>query len=994
MKIKNLKIGTQLKLGYGILILFVLIIGLVSYQQTNKIQQQTELIYEHPMQVRQAIGTIESDIHEIQIEYRNMLLAVNERAYSVALQRSEVFRAEVVRQFDVLSELYLGPAADVKSAKNAFIQWVSLEKSILIQATPQKTEEVMSRLEVSGDIGAARELAFDKILTIDEFAKNKAQELYVTSQKIDSSLSNQLILLIAAIILLSFLINIVLLRNIRTPLNELTATTRRFHEGDLSARSSYQSRNEFGALSGSFNTLADSIQATTELNQKTTSLAEIMMSENDPAKFFRTALLALSAHTNSQMAAVYLLSDDKKHFKCFESVGMESKARQKFKAGSLEGEFGAVLAAKKIVHLTNIPDDTPFSFPVVTGEFRPREIVTIPVLDRDEVVAVISLASLQEYTSSSVQLIQEMWIMLMTRFVGVLLFKKITDFSLKLEKQNHELEQQAREMSLQADELKEFNIELELQKKQLDEANQLKSAFLSNMSHELRTPLNSVIALSGVLNRRLKNQIQEVEFSYLGIIEKNGKQLLALINDILDLSRIEAGKEEINWSQFTVQELVLNIFDTVRPLADEKGISLVSRIPDDLPAMVSDLKKCHHILQNIIGNAVKFTEKGQVELTAEHNNGKFYVGIKDSGIGIQEDQLPHIFDEFRQADGKTSRKFGGTGLGLAIAKKYTQMLGGSIEVRSQEGAGSTFVVMLPESPSNHQTISSSNYQPENKDPLYVTTETGLGKSLLLVEDSEPQIIQLSDILEEEGYSVQVARNGKQALEAIQLFIPDAMILDLMMPEVDGFEVLETIRKQKETSTLPVLILSAKHVTKHELNFLKGNNIHQLIQKGDVNREELLGHVRNMVHPKPMERADAKVRKPSVKPENGKHTILMIEDNLDNTVTVKALLDGKYEIVTATDGLTGLEKVNRLVPSLVLLDISLPGLDGFSVLKEIKKNEALQHIPVIALTARAMKGDREDLLAQGFDDYISKPIDHILFGKTILRWLNGDGEKQE
>ncbi len=988
MKIKNLKIGTQLKLGFGILILFVFILGYVSYQQTNRIHEQTEILYNHPLQVSRAIGIIEKDIRKIQVKYRDMLLAENDTSFSIALQEAEVCEAEVMREFDVLFAQYLGPKSNVKDAQDAFIRWMTLEKSLDIESGKKKSE-VVSRFRETRDVGKARRLTFSKIEILDNYAINKANELFVASQKLNGLLNNQLLLLVLAIALLSLLVNYAIHFNIRHPLIELTNVTRNFHKGDLNARSSYQSENELGELSDSINILTEAVQVNTELSKKTTDLAEILIKEDEPVKFFRSLIQSLSSNTGSQMAAIYLISEDKKHFECYDSIGLSSNARQKFNASILEGEFGAVLAEKKIVHINSVPEDVSFSFFVATGEFKPREIITIPILDQSEVVAVISLATLHQYTELSIQLLQNIWVMLMSRVVGVLSLKKITEFSTRLELQNIELGQQARKLAMQADEMKEYNIELELQKKQLDEANQLKSAFLSNMSHELRTPLNSVIALSGVLNRRLKSRIPEDEYNYLGIIEKNGRLLLSLINDILDLSRIEAGKEELNYSTFSVQNLIRNIVETLLPIAMEKGINLFNNVQLELPPIVSDSVKFQHILQNIIGNAVKFTEKGTVEVSAELKDKKLYIGIKDTGIGISNENLPFIFDEFRQVDGNASRKFGGTGLGLAIAKKYVEMMNGSIEVKSQEGAGSIFVVMIPENPVDFSIQETRNERHDEESKFKVQQKPEVAKTLLLVEDSEPQIIQLTDILKEEGYRVQIARNGKEALDSIQESVPDAMILDLMMPEIDGFEVLDTIRKQEETLHLPVLILSAKHVTKEELSFLKENHIHQLIQKGDINRTELLMYVEKMLYvldDKTGEQITPHIQKNG---SNGKANILLIEDNEDNITTVKALLEGKYNLQNATDGLAGLEKAKSIFPDLILLDISLPKMDGIDVLKELKNDARFKRIPIIALTARAMKGDREELLGHGFDDYISKPIDSSLFEMTIRDWLNGN-----
>jgi signal transduction histidine kinase/CheY-like chemotaxis protein len=616
------------------------------------------------------------------------------------------------------------------------------------------------------------------------------------------------------------------------------------------------------------------------------------------------------------------------------------------------------------------------------GNFTPREILTIPVVAEQMVTAVISLASVRAYDAPSVRLIQDIWSVLTARVNGVLAFRKIKNLVAQLEQQNRELAAQQQELVLQSSELTEQNTELAMQKQQLNESNGLKRAFLSNMSHELRTPLNSVIALAGVLNRRLAQTLPAEELSYLEIIERNGKNLLALINDVLDLSRIEAGREEISLQRFALRELADEVVAMIQPQAVEKGLTLASQVGDDLPPLTSDFTKCRHILQNLVGNAVKFTAQGQVTLSARHTDGQIHIAVADTGIGIAPEHLPHIFDEFRQADGSTSRKYGGTGLGLTIARKFARLLGGGITVASAPDKGSTFTLQLP------LVLAAPGTSEPAQTPTYAVTRApapalaGRGHNILVVEDSEPAIIQLTDILQAEGYHVLVARNGREALQQIAQTVPDAMILDLMMPEVDGFDVLKAVRGTARTAQLPVLILTAKHVNQAELSFLTGNHIHQLIQKGDVNRQELLGAVSRMVAPPVPTRTP---RRRAARP--GKPLVLVVEDNPDSLRTARALLSERYEVIEATDGRAGVEQARQHQPDLILLDIAMPVLDGLQTLREIRRDESLRHIPVLAATASAMKGDRETILAHGFDGYLSKPMDAELLMQTLREALD-------
>lgn len=295
-----------------------------------------------------------------------------------------------------------------------------------------------------------------------------------------------------------------LLKGIKDPLQELTAVAEQYRQGKLEARSRSVSGNEIGLLAGSFNGLAARVEAQLRRQDQTQRIAEVMLREQDPRGFCQELLKTLLAHTGSQVGAIYLRNEAKTAFELFESLGLGAGARGSFSATDLEGELGAVLATRQIQRLTDLPADTRFRFHAVSGDFLPREILTIPLLSGGEVVGVISLASLRDYPAEAMELLKGVLSVLTARLNGVLAFRKIQEFSGQLELQNRELEAQKKELALQADELSEQNLELEMQKKELGEASRLKSAFLSNMSHELRTPLNSVITLCWSAMCRMK----------------------------------------------------------------------------------------------------------------------------------------------------------------------------------------------------------------------------------------------------------------------------------------------------------------------------------------------------------------------------------------------------------------------------------------------------------------------------------------------------------
>jgi len=982
MRLNDFKIGTQLRFGLGVVLVLVVALSVQSLIQSDLLGRQTEIMYEHPLQIRTALGRLATNTEGISRHLRDLFVSENEPERTAALQNIETDKADMERQFAVLYDRYLGPKTDLDILHNNVVRWNILRDETVRLFREGKMAEAEARVRPGGIQAVQADVVRGNSRVIDTFVRNKAEELYQAALALDEMLNKQVGLAILVILLLSFFVTLLLLRGIKTPLKEISTVTEQFRQGNFSVRCPHLSTNEFGLLAASFNTMADTLQAKIKVEKAESQLAEVLLRKDEIHAFTAEMLKELLRLTGSQVGAVYFLNSEKTSFECFESIGLGPAGRADFSAVHFEGELGTALAARRIQHITDIPENTRFTFAAVSGEFSPRAILTIPILSGHTVSTVISLASVRAYDESVIRLLDDTWSMMTARINGVLAFREITDLAIQLEHQNSELEAQKQELSVQAAEVAEQNTELEMQKHQLNESNRLKSAFLSNMSHELRTPLNSVIALSGVLSRRLANTIPADEYSYLGIIERNGKNLLLLINGILDLSRIEAGREEISVTPFSVREQTEEIVTMIQPQAGEKKIALINQVTEDLPQITSDPVKFRHILQNLVSNAVKFTRQGNVTITARQVSHEMRVTVADTGIGIDAIHLAHIFDEFRQADGSTSREFGGTGLGLAIARKYAQLLAGRITVESTPKVGSSFTLHLP------LVLDVPDSEPVADIGFSETAHSGVplpgnGQTILVVEDNEPAVIQLTDILQTSGYRVQTARNGREAAEQIAKNLPDAVILDLMMPEVDGFQTLREIRSTERTAKLPILILTAKHVTKEDLSFLKHKQVCQLIQKGDINKAGLLSAVAGMVAP-----SAAKIEPPPPPPRHkravrsGMPVILVVEDNPDNMETARALLNDSYQVIEAENGQVGVEMARTHCPDLILMDIALPVIDGLEALTAIRADKKLCHIPVIAATASAMTGDKETLLAHGFDGYISKPIDADLL-KTIL-----------
>ncbi len=991
MKLKNLKISMQLVIWTSVVLFIAILLATNAFVSIEGVWANTAALYAHPLTVRRAVGTLEADALSIHAYMIHLVMEENSQKNDAFTAEIDTLEADAYRQVDILYSSYLGPKSDIDAISDGMAHWKTIRAETMRLLRAGQIEEARNRVDHSNIEGTQSDKVLSSITVISDFAEIKGNEFYHDAKLHRDQYIWQTVISSVGTLLVLAGIGHFLSKGIVPPIRILTDAAQAMRQGKMGTRIQYEATNEIGALSKAFNAMAETIETEIEHKDHVAQVSSVMFHEDSMRPFCQELLESLMQRTGSQIGAIYFPNGQRNKFEPYESIGARLDDIPSFSSTGKEGEFGTALATKKVQHLTDIPSDIHVVFSAVSGDYKAKEILTIPIVNGPQVISLISMASIKCYSPASVRLINSLLNEISAHLSTIMASEKIREFSQMLQDKNVELRQQAKELEAQADELTEQNAELEMQKKQLDEASRLKTNFLSNMSHELRTPLNSVIALSGVLSRRLANKIPEDEYSYIEIIERNGKNLLNLINEVLDISRIEAGREEIEITKFNAVNIITEVVSLIKPQAEQKNIEILNQMEDVELLITSDAEKLRHIMQNLIGNAVKFTEQGHVAISAHTNENRVEITVADTGIGIAREHLPHIFDEFRQADGSTSRRFGGTGLGLAISKKLANLLGGTISVKSILNQGSEFTLSLPlryaaenrvmeeaESDFPNDVI----HQPLSLNiPMHDASE----KTVLLVEDNEAAIIQVKDMIEEMGYRVQVAYDANEALEKISQAIPDAIVLDLMMPDVDGLSVLEILRNAEATAYVPVLILTAKHITKEELKFLKRNNIYQLIQKGDVKYAELQSAVKNMLFPAKVEQKQPqqKVQKMKVKP-----MVLVVEDNPDNMVTVKALLAEHHIVLEAINAQEGIEMAKEHIPNLILMDIALPDISGIDAFKKIREMPQLQHIPIIALTASAMTQDREAVLSYGFDAFIAKPIIAKEFFKEIQKVLYG------
>jgi PAS domain S-box-containing protein len=484
-------------------------------------------------------------------------------------------------------------------------------------------------------------------------------------------------------------------------------------------------------------------------------------------------------------------------------------------------------------------------------------------------------------------------------------------------------------------------------------ANRAKSRFLANMSHELRTPMNAIIGYSEMLTDEAEDLGLRQFIPDLRKIRTAGKQLLDLISDILDLSKIEAGKVELHFEDFDVREMLDEVSTIGQPLAAKNSNKLTIRVPDDAGPMRSDLTRVRQILINLLSNACKFTESGTVELTVanDRREGRDYVAfqVSDSGIGMSPAQVAKVFEAFMQADSSTTRKYGGTGLGLAITRKFCELLGGGIEVESEPGKGSTFTVRLPRRAV--QDADSASPAPPSPGQSAGAGHAATVTASVLVIDDDPVIQDLmSTHLIREGYAVTVAGSGEEGLRCARQTRPDLITLDISMPGMDGWSVLSALKTDADLSDTPVIVLTM--VDDRKLGYA-------------------LGAADYLIKPIDRLRLAAVLRKYS--PLRNKSPILVVEDDASTRELLCAGLakDG-WAVETAENGRVAMGKVSETRPGLVLLDLMMPEMDGFSFVEEFRQLPGTKHVPVIILTAKdlttedrkRLNGYVEGILAKG------------------------------
>ncbi|QOY55266.1 response regulator [Candidatus Sulfurimonas marisnigri] len=562
----------------------------------------------------------------------------------------------------------------------------------------------------------------------------------------------------------------------------------------------------------------------------------------------------------------------------------------------------------------------------------------------------------------------------------------------QLEEANAQMEEQHQQLEVQNDSLLKSQNELEKKARDLTASTKYKSEFLANMSHELRTPLNSIILLSDMLQENNSNHLDENEVKKAHVINSSGNDLLKLIGDVLDLSKIEAGMMELIIDEFQSTELCDGFQVQFEEIAKQKNLTF--KTVDDYKGLIkNDRDRLGQVLRNLISNSLKFTKSGSITLHVENAaDNKIKISVCDTGIGIPKSKQESIFEAFQQADGGTSREYGGTGLGLSISLELIRMMHGEILLDSKENEGSAFSIIIPnidnkESEKPKEKIEQTALHVEiNDDRSALQTND---KPFLIIEDDENFANILKEKINSQGEYALISHTGTSGLALARSYNIKGVLLDLGLPDIDGIDLLKEFKTDSSLRKIPVFVISGDHRVKLTKEYgAEGyiqkpvtdseiTSVIQEIKNSDDEIHEFMSRVNIQSTTNAKESVDLTGKK-----------VLVVDDDIRNIyVLLEALSSKGADVITANDGQEAIDTLSTNIDvDIILMDVMMPVMDGYEAVKIIKENTKTKDIPVIAVTAKALSEDRQNALDAGYDDYITKPLQMKMLMEIICAWV--------
>jgi len=888
MKLRNIRIGTRLAFGFGIVIGLTLILGVTSINKMLRLSELTEQIYHHSLSVSNAIRDINLNINELQNSAKNLMLSAQPAEYKEITVNDEFYYQQIEKALTLVEQRYNGNFATVEKIRFSLKEWRKQRDSLVVYMKCDKFQAAKTCMKAM-EMKMLKELA-PTFLLISDFTKEQSKKIFENAGAEKQLVIRWMLLLLTVIVSSGLLVAYSITQSIILPIKRLIPIASSISKGRAIQKQPEKYHDEIGKLISSFNLIIETSnnmmqQAKTissgdysfeitprsqfdelsiALREMTNSLlkSKKMQEELDWTKtglnelnqklrgdqelndFAQNVISFLAQYLNAQVAALYI-SDPETHIlipTASFALGQKSNTLHEFHLG--EGLIGQAAVEKKMISVHDIPSDY-LKIESALGSTSPKNIVIQPLIYRNSVCGIIELGLLENLQPLKINFLTHVAENIAIGIASAQSRSKMTTLleqtkqqaeklqiqQEKLLKTNEELENQTialeesqAELRSQQEELRatneillEKNAELEnaraeIEKKaiQLEQSGRYKSEFLANMSHEIRTPMNAIIGFSEILKERLASSPQFIE--YIEGIINSGNSLLQLINDILDLSKIEAGKLDIHYETINIESVINELRHIFSIKINEKKLNFTINIEPNIPkAILLDEVRIRQILFNLIGNAIKFTPAGKIVvsvkiLTREINEDKkidLIIDVTDTGIGIPADQQEIIFEPFTQQEGQNNRKYGGTGLGLTISRRLAQMMNGKLTLKSEVNKGSTFSVMF-ENVSVACTYE-CEISPFTAPQYKIIFERA---TVLLVEDIESNRKVVKGYLETENLKLVEAEDGKKAITQTKKYKPDLILMDMQMPIMDGYTATRLIKADEEIKHIPIIALTA------------------------------------------------------------------------------------------------------------------------------------------------------------------------------------------
>lgn len=894
-----------------------------------------------------ALGSLE--------QVRSVLNDIPTAAYRYALTGSQDGKEnyfqqwrDLTSQFSKLDVQFPDSAsrAELVTVREYCTQWKQDVGDKLVAFGDERTikgagNDLDARLHTVVAIDArVRTLSSARVVLGDMYEKrmpNQLRNLGVAT-RLSSQLSNFVSIINVLLAIFSIALGFVLTRSITHPVRLLKEGTQSIMAGKFEPIN-LQRTDELGELASDFNKMSTMLGSNYIRLNAYSELVTTLNSSASMEDVERKSLEILCKHTHAVLGALYLVVRGERELELVSGYALKAGGAVQRRLAFGEGIPGECAAEAKDIELEGISVSSGFIVETGLGELVPSYVLAVPVAFREEILGVLVLGATKKFGDLEKEIVSNSVPQLGVALTNAMNFEETRNLSIEIAKRNEELSSK--------------NAEIE-------KAYKVKSDFLSSMSHELRTPLNSIIGFSSVLLGPSGDPVTDDQRMALEKVLKNGRHLLQLINDILDISKLESGRMTLSVETEDVTSVLSNCILIVEPLIQSKRLTLTQDVQPNLPALSTDIVKVRQILVNLLSNASKFTEKGGISIKVTQGEGEMIsFAVKDSGIGIAPKDFGRVFEEFQQVDTSSTRKYKGTGLGLPIARKLARMLGGDLTVESELDKGSTFTMTIPARlpqrllEAQQQATPPKRPEPVQQKPVVVTSPPSVPASgqqvQILSIDDDPDVIEiLRKYLVPEGYSIAGALSGDEGLEMAVRMKPALITLDIMMPKKDGWQVLRELKQNPQTRDIPVLI-------------------HSIVDNKPLALS--LGAVDVMTKPTDPKRLLSLVKKHY---HSGDQFILLVDDNLDFTLACKDLLkrDG-LEVKIATRGEEALKMIQESIPSLILLDLVMPGMDGFGVVRELQRKEAWKSIPIIVLTGKSLTPEDHKELDPYVADYLMK-----------------------